>query len=106
MVEGRVTVKSVSLFWSVMSALLLKIAQEKTTGGGVTGVKQGMLDESQGPGGSYSERCPEVGVTLEMGVFGHVVCDVKAAAKNNPGEIHRVVWVRRGKLDSTANGEA
>lgn len=31
-VEGRVTAKSVSLLWSVMSALLLKIAQERTTG--------------------------------------------------------------------------
>lgn len=50
-------------------------------------MKRGPLDESQGPGGSYSERCLEVGVTLEMGVFGHVVCDVKAAAKNNLGEI-------------------
>lgn len=32
LVEGRVTAKSVSLLWSVMSALLLKIAQERTTG--------------------------------------------------------------------------
>lgn len=78
-----------------MSALLLKIAQERTWGGGTP-------DESQGPGSSYSERCLEVGVTLEMGVYGHVVCDV-AAAKNNPGEIHRVVGARQGKLDSTAN---
>lgn len=57
-------------------------------------MKQGTLDESQGPGGSYSERCLEVGVTLEIGVFEHVVRDVKAAAKNNPGEMHRVVGVR------------
>lgn len=71
-VEGRVTVKSVSLLWSVMSALLLKIAQEEPQGG-VTGVKQGTLDESQGPGGSYSECCLEEGVTLEMGVSEHVM---------------------------------
>ena len=51
-------------------------------------MKQGMLNESQGPGGSYSEHCLEAGVTLEMGLFGHAVRDVKAAAKNNPGEIH------------------
>lgn len=56
-------------------------------------MKIGTLDESQGPGGRYSEHCPEVGVTLEMGVFGHVVCDVKAAAENNPGETRRVVGV-------------
>lgn len=67
-------------------------------------MKQGTLDESQGPGGSYSEHCLEVGVTLEMGVFGHVVCDVKAAAKNNPGVRHRVVGVRRGKLDNSKCG--
>lgn len=47
------------------------------------------------PTGSYGEHCLEVGATLEMGVFGHVVCDIKAAAKNNPGEIHRVVGVSR-----------
>lgn len=29
LVEGRVIVKNVSLLWSVMSAVLLKIAQEK-----------------------------------------------------------------------------
>lgn len=40
-----------------------------------------------------------------MGVFGHVVRDVGAAAKNNPGEIHRVVLVRRGKSGSAANVE-
>lgn len=60
-------------------------------------MKQATLDESQGPGGSYSERCLEAGVTLEMGVFGHVVNDVKAAAKNNSGEILLVVGERRGK---------
>lgn len=63
--------KSVSL-WSVMSELLLKIAQEEPQGG-VTGVKQGMLDQSQGPGGSYSEHCLEVGVILEMGVSEHAM---------------------------------
>lgn len=51
-------------------------------------MKQGTLDERQGPGGSYSEHCLEVGVTPEMGVFRHVVRDVKAAAKNNPGDFH------------------
>lgn len=61
-----------------------------------------MLDGTQNPGGSYREHCLEVGVTLEMGVFGHVVCDVAAAAKNNPGTIQRVVGVRRGKLDGIA----
>lgn len=45
-------------------------------------------------------------MTLEMGVCGHVVCDVKARAKNNPGEINRVVWVRRGEVDAAANVEA
>lgn len=37
----------------------------------------------------YSERCLEVGVTLEMGVCGHVVCDVKGDAKNSPGMIEQ-----------------
>lgn len=32
-------------------------------------MKQGTLDESRGPGGSYSERCRDVGVTLEMSVL-------------------------------------
>lgn len=41
-------------------------------------------------------------MTLEMGVFGHVVCDVAAAAKNNAGTTQRVVGVRGGKLDGTA----
>ena len=36
LVEGRAAARSVSL-WSVMSALLLKIAQEKTTGGSYRG---------------------------------------------------------------------
>lgn len=69
-------------------------------------MKQGTLDESQGPGGSYSERCLEAGVTLEMGVFGHVVNDVKAAAKNNSGEILQDVGERRGKFDRRATVEA
>lgn len=79
MLEGRFTVKSVSLLWSVTSALLSKRAPQ--------GVGWGVLQMSQGPSGSYIEHCLEVGVTLEMGVFKHVVCDVTTAAKNNPGEI-------------------
>lgn len=36
-VEGRVTANGSSLLWSVMSAPLLKIAQERTTGGSYRG---------------------------------------------------------------------
>ncbi len=66
-------------------------------------MKRGVLEEIQGPGGSYSESCLEVGVTLKMGVLGHVVCDVRAAAKNNLGEIHRAVGVKQGKSDIAAS---
>lgn len=76
--------RSVSLIWCVMSAVLLKIAHGRTTGRGVTGVNQGVQDESQGACGSYNERQLEEGLTLEMGVFGHVVCDVKVVSKNRP----------------------
>lgn len=36
-VEGRGAVKSVSLLWSVMSILLLKITRQRTTGGSYRG---------------------------------------------------------------------
>lgn len=65
-------------------------------------MKKATLDESEGPGGSYSEHSSEVEVTLKMGVLPQAVC----AAKNNSGEIHRVVGVRRGELCTTANVEA
>lgn len=61
-VEERVSAKSVSLLWPVMSALLLKIAPQRTTGGSYWGETR--LDESQRAGDSYSEPCLEVGVTL------------------------------------------
>lgn len=69
-------------------------------------MKQGTLDESRGPGGSYSERCLDVGVTLEMSVLMSAdmwFCDVTAAAKNNQVRSAELFWVMRGKFDSTAH---
>lgn len=48
---------------SVMSALLLKIVQERKW------QSKTRWDESQGPGDSYTEHYWEVGGTLEMDVF-------------------------------------
>lgn len=85
------SLQSVSLHWSVMSALLLKIAQERTTG-----VKRWMRVRVQlvvpWGTGDTGDRCVQT-------------CDVRVATKNNPRDIQHVVRLRWEKLDSTVNVE-